>query len=588
MDTLTIIIALMLGTVALVAVGPRVGRPYPVLMTLLGFVLAAIPWTPDIRIDPDMILPLFLPPLIYAAAHRLSWPLFRRRMWSVLALAVVLVLVTTAAVAAAAWALIPGATLAAAVALGAMVAPPDPVAAEAVAGPLRMPRRIITVLKTEGLFNDATALIVFQVAVAAAVTGGLSPAGALAWYAYAAVASVVIGLAIGWATRLAMRRLVQPMAGSALTLVVPFAGYVLADQVRASGVITVVVIALFLASRAGEADFTERLSERALWEVVELLVTGVAFGLIGAELRMALQDNSERLGPMLVNSLAVLALVIGVRMAWMLGHVWLLRHSRDGERAPRDRREAVVMTWCGMRGLATLALALALPWTTAGGEPFPGRSEIVVIACMVIVGTLVVPGLTMPTLVRVLGVQDDAEEAEERRVTVRAHEAALDRLRRAEHAGEAPAEVVDPLRRRQEALLAEIAQDQGPVHYQERMEERRRHMAEVERLYQEMLGAARAAVLAARAEPGADPEVADRVLHRIDLRSAGAAISSHNDVLAVAEGVSAAPADPVEAQEAAGETPPESDLETRSLSEALDDAPEGSPEQDPRPADRYA
>ncbi|GAA2608448.1 Na+/H+ antiporter [Actinomadura fulvescens] len=524
MDTLTIVVVLMLATIALVAVAPRLGRPYPVLMTLLGFGLALIPAVPHVRIDPELILPLFLPPLIYASAHRLSWPVCKRHLCGLLALAVLLVLVTTAAVAVTVWAVVPGVTLAAAVALGAVIAPPDPVAAEAVAGPLRMPRRLLTVLKTEGLFNDATALIVFQVAVAAQVTGRMSAPEALMLFAYAAVAAVALGLAIGWITRRAMRWLGQPMARSALTLVVPFAGYLLADRLKASGVITVVVIALYLAHRSSEADYAERLSGRAFWEVVELLVTGVAFGLIGLELRVALEDNQSRLGDMLLNAGAVCLIIVLVRALWLLLHSALIGRrirSDAGEHAPRSWREAVLMTCCGMRGLATLALALAMPLAASDGTPFPARSELVFVACAVIVTTLILPGLTMPALVRVLGVREQAAANAEREVAVRACVAALDHLDEVERQRDVPADIVEPLRQRQRAKLATIAPERLPADTSDQLEQRRRRLTEMGELYGEMLTAARHEVLTARAEPGVDPQAADVILHRIDLRTAG-------------------------------------------------------------------
>ncbi len=311
---------------------------------------------------------------------------------------------TTAVVAAVARAIVPGLPIAAAVALGAMVAPPDPVAATAVAGQLGLPRRLVSILEGEGLFNDVTAIVLYHVAIAAAVGGSFSlPRAALQLVLSGGVA-VAVGLALGWAANKLMDFLDDATLQIGLTLLVPYASYVLAEELHGSGVLAVLTTALFLAEYAlGADDVLTRLAGHTVWDVVDTLVTGVAFGLIGLELHNAIRTASGRWGEMLGWAAAVVAVVVLVRLVWLLPATWLARRlhaKRDyDEEIPMSWRETVVMWWAGMRGVASVALALAIPLETDSGAAFPDRDEIVFIAFGVIMGTLVLQGLTLPWLV---------------------------------------------------------------------------------------------------------------------------------------------------------------------------------------------
>jgi CPA1 family monovalent cation:H+ antiporter len=522
-ESLVLIVGLMLAAVLLVGVGDRLRLPWPALMVVLGVVVALVPGLPDAFVlDPDLILPLFLPPLLYATAQRTSWSLFRARWRSIALLAVALVVVTVIAVAGVTAVLVPGITMTAAVALGAMVAPPDPVAVEAVAGPVRMPRRMLAVLQSEGLFNDATALVIFQAAVLATVRGDdLSLGGLALSFVLGAAAAVLIGLAVAYVARTVLARLTDTTGRSALTLVLPFAVYLLAEEVHASGVVAVVVVALQL-RRLGDADeAAERLTQRSFWDVVELLVTGVAFGLIGLDLRQVVTEAGDALPSMLGHAAIVCAVVVGVRVLWMSGAYLVVRRSPDPSAAPRTGREAVVLAWCGMRGLATLALALSLPATTGGGAPFPGRVEITLIACAVLVVTLLLPGFTLPALVKVLGVAETAESehAAEKAVARRAQRAALNRMAEEERLRDLPEEVGAALRERMSRLDAVLGGETMSEEERNRFDTLRKRASALQEVQASALAAARAEVLAARGEPGTDPEAADRVLRRLDLRT---------------------------------------------------------------------
>jgi monovalent cation/hydrogen antiporter len=518
-----VVLGLMLGTVLLVGVGERINRPYPVLVLLLGAGLALIPDVPMLRIDPNLILPLFLPPLIFATAQRTSWRVLWDRRRSVFGLAGVLVVVTVVAVTFTSRAVVPGVSVAAAIALGALAAPPDPVAAEAVAGPLGMPRRLVTLLQAEGLCNDATALVIYGMAIQY-IDGNRFSAWELApKFIYEAVVGAGMGIAVAWISGKLLSMIGESTARSGLTLTVPFACYLLASAIDSSGVLAVLAAALYLGRRGDDdAGVADRLSGGAFWDTIEMLITGVAFGLIGLELREVIDSDVGVRGATLLPALAICGVIFGVRLAWMLVAGPLVRHfggEERAERTSRNSREDFVLAWCGMRGLATIALVLALPANT------PERGELVLITFAIIVTTLVLPGLTLPWVVKRLQVTADAslEEAAIRRLSKRAAKASLSRLRELDVLDDLPAEVSEILRRRQQGMLVMLAGDaaaQGQdADVKDRLAERAEQMRKLDGVYAEMLAAARREVLLARIEPGTDPAAADEVLRQLDLRS---------------------------------------------------------------------
>jgi NhaP-type Na+/H+ or K+/H+ antiporter len=358
--------------------------------------------------------------------------------------------------------------------------------------------------------------------VLATVSGsGLSVPGLLLRFVLGTVGAVVLGLVVARAARWVTARVTDTTGRSALTLVLPFAVYLAAEEVHASGVVAVVVVALEMRSASEADEAEERLVQRSFWDVVEMLVTGVAFGLIGLDLRSAVDAAEAGLPEMLGHAAVVVAVVFAVRAAWMAMAWLLIARSDDVSAAPRTAREAVVLTWCGMRGLATLALALSLPSTTADGAGFPARAEIVVIASTVLVATLLLPGFTLPALVRVLGVAEDAdaEHAAEQVVAHRARHAALARMAEEERAADLPEEVSTALHERMARLGGLLRGEPLTEDDRDRLEAMRRGRAVIMRIQNEALAAARPEVLAARREPGIDPEAADRVLTRLDLRT---------------------------------------------------------------------
>ncbi|MFF8812086.1 Na+/H+ antiporter [Streptomyces pactum] len=526
MDQLALLFALLFGAVVMVPLGERLMLPAPVLMTLLGVALALLPFVPNLDVPPDLILPLVLPPLLYAAVQRTSWRQFAANRNAIFLLAVALVFVTTAAVAAVAHAVVPGITVAAAVVLGALVAPPDPVAATVVAGRLGLPRRMVSLLEGEGLFNDVTAIVLYHVALTAAVTGSFSLPGAGAALVLSAVVAVAVGLALGWTANKLIGHLDDPALQVGLTLLVPFAAYVLAEEFHGSGVLAVLTAAMFLAEHAVDPDdVLGRLTGTAFWEVVEMLITGVAFGIIGLELHTAMATAAGHWSELVGAGLAVVAVVVGVRLLWLLPAAWLanrLHRGRDSsEDIPVTWQETVVMWWSGMRGVASVALALAIPHTVDDGGTFPAREEIVFVAFAVVLATLVLQGLTLPWLVRRLrvGADSKAEEAMERELATRVMRAARQRLREIARDEQLPDELVEQLSWRVLELGTRISPEVVDDERRESHRRRVRRMKQVRRIRGELLSAARHEVLAVRGEPGADPGVVDRVLRELDMSS---------------------------------------------------------------------
>ncbi len=276
-----------------------------------------------------------------------------------------------------------------------------------------------------------------------------------------------------------------------------------------------------LRARADADEAGERLTSASLWNVVELLVTGIAFGLIGLDLRQVVEDAGDQLPRMLAHAAIVCAVVVVVRALWMTGAWMSVRRRDDPSAAPRTGREATLMAWCGMRGLATLALALSLPITTASGAPFPYRSELTVIAVSVLVVTLVVPGFTLPWLVRLLGVdaEADAEKRAEKEIVLRARRAAAATMEFEQQVQALPDDVAAGMRDKVAKLAAVLSGEPSTEEDRQRLATLRDTRERVATAQAAALSAARAEVLAARREPGVDPQAVDRVLHRLDLRT---------------------------------------------------------------------
>jgi monovalent cation/hydrogen antiporter len=504
METLELLIGLLAAVAVVVRLAGRTGIPEPVLLVLAGLAVALIPGLPEVELDPELTLALFLPPLLYWAALHTDLRDLRVNLRPIALLAVGLVLVTTAAVAALAHSVL-GMPWAVAVVLGAVVSPPDPVAAVAVAGRLGLPRRIVTILEGEGLLDDATALVVYRMGVAEAAVE----------LAVSAVGGTAIGLAVGWVGSRVLRRVSEAPVENTVKLLLPYAAWLAAERVHASGVLAVLVCGVVMARHWSAISSGARLQARQLWDWLVFVLEGLSFVLIGVQLRTVVDGIEGRsLADLALAAIAVNLVVIAVRLALVYPASWLPRLSaRVRERDPFPGWPVVtVIGWAGMRGVVTLALALAIPTEVAGGGPFPDRNLVVFLSFSVIVVTLVGQGLTLPWVIRRLGVgaDDDGPAGDARKVQTRLSEVALGHLDALDpEADGVPPELVERLRERYRARLAHLDQ-QGD---EDRPDGTRAYVE----LVHDLLGAQREELRRLRAEGAVTAEVARRLDHDLDV-----------------------------------------------------------------------
>ncbi len=519
-----LVFVLLFATILAQPLARRTGLAPAVLMTLFGCVLAVAPFAPHTHIDPNLILPLVLPPLLYASARRTSWRRFAAD-WAALTLtAVGLVLATAFAVAAVVWAWHPVLPFAAALALGALVAPPDPVAVATLAGRLGLPRRLVSALEGEGLFNDVTAAVLYTVAVQVVVTGRFSGWGALWDLVVSAAVAIGVGLALGWCGSLLTRGLGEASWQVALGLLLPFAAYGLAAAWGGSAVLATLMCSLYLSETAlGSGGSAYRLMGDSFWQITEMLVTGFAFGLIGLELRSALQAVGHEWPTLLGVAAATIAVVVALRLGW-LGLTWAALHRwwrRTDADEPYTWRETVVTWWAGQRGVTTVALTLAIPFTTDAGAAFPARSEILFVAFAVVLFTLLVQGPTLPAVVRATGVRADPDDdlEFEHRLWHRIRDAQLRRLDQVAARERLPEQVLRDLR---DGFAARPTFGLGTQpHVAVGTGRTLRLTDRIQRITAEIHAAGRREALAARREPDAPTEIVDRVIHHLDLHRRG-------------------------------------------------------------------
>ncbi|MBB5871250.1 CPA1 family monovalent cation:H+ antiporter [Allocatelliglobosispora scoriae] len=506
---------LFLAVGALVVAMPlasRLNLPYPVLLTIVGIGVALIPGVPPIELDPDLILPVLLPPLLWTAASRTSWTHLKANMRPILALAVALVIVSAFAAAALITRLIPGVPWPLAFAVGAAMAPPDPVAATSVAGRLGLPHRMVSVIEGEGLGNDATALTLFNTGLASAAVGGtISWVAAAEELVVSSIGGVAIGLLVALIARKVLDWVTDATLAGAFSVVLPFGAYAAADAVGASGVLAVLATAMAVAAvRFQVLDAEARLVGRAFWEILDLLLTAFAFILIGLELRPIVQHANGSIKTSITAGIAVCALLIGVRLAWLLGAGLLADNLRLTSRpTPANWREALVLGWGGMRGVVTIAAALSLPTN------LPHRAELILVTFVVVMGTLVLPGITLPWLVKVLKVGGIDRDAAQREIAVRVTEAMVSRLDELRDENEISAEVAAAWRERARNLVAALSPGgEADPRLADNVKRMRRHRE----VSGELFAAAQAEALRLREDRDFDPGAVDAVLGYLDRR----------------------------------------------------------------------
>jgi CPA1 family monovalent cation:H+ antiporter len=428
-----VVLVLLISITALSILSRAVGVPYPVLMVAGGLVIGLVPGAPEVALDPDIVLVVFLPPLLYIGAFFTSLRDVRRDARVISLLSIGLVVATAAAVAALAHAMT-GMPWAAAFTLGAIVSPTDPLAATQILQRLGAPRRITTVLEGEGLVNDAVALVLYRAAVGAAVSGTFSVAEAGLHLVLAPLGGVAIGLAVGWIIARVRVRIEDPPTEVTLSIITGYAAYLPAEAAGMSGVLAAVTAGVYLGWRSSEIASSEtRLQGFSFWTITQFLLNAILFVLIGLQLPRILDELGGRpAGELVAYGAAASAAVIAARAAWIFGVTPLIRlvDRRPSQRARRAGwRPRLISSWAGMRGSVSLAAALAVPVEVDAGGPFPGRDLILFMTFAVILVTLLLQGLTLPALIRALGIRDDGErEREELVARIGATTAALVRI----------------------------------------------------------------------------------------------------------------------------------------------------------------
>ncbi|MEO8881826.1 MAG: cation:proton antiporter [Devosia sp.] len=557
------LLIVVIVAIGLMIVAERMRIQSPLLLAAVGLAVSFIPGLPQTTVEPDIILHVVLPPLLYSAALNFSFLSFMRRLRSIFNLGVGLVVVTSAIASLVAGWLVPGLSVPAALILGAVIAPTDAVSATAIGQQLGLPNRVMTILKGESLINDAAALTLFSAAAATAIGAQTFIGNIGLLFLYAVVVGVLIGLVLGVAVHWIRQRLTNPTLATALAFVTPFAAYSLAEQLHGSGVVAVVFAGFSLGYNAASLKFDGRIQERSVWQLVDGLLEAFAFAYIGLQMRFVIQDALNAgvaLDRLIGTALAVFAVVTVVRICWIMGtavvarllYRWRLNQPPRPDRSPRparparagqparpDRqprrrgtppeplgwRENLVLSWTGMRGVVTLAAAAGTPLVTELGQPLAGREIIVPVAYLVAIATLLVQGLTLPWLIRVLHIGNDADLKHEEEqyayawtIAERARTAAIEKLR---EAGEVDEELLGRLRSdaRRDATPEN---DPGP----DTIKQRRAERLAFPKVAAAIFSSQRTLLITERDDEKIDDEVARELLELLDLEEAVMAIRS--------------------------------------------------------------
>jgi len=512
---------------ALATLAARIKVPYPILLVLGGLALGFVPGLPRIELEPDVVFLIFLPPLLYVSAIFTSWRDFRANLRPISLLAVGLVLLTTCVVAVVGHFAV-GIPWAAAFALGAIVSPTDAIAATTVAQRLGVPRRIVTILEGESLVNDATGIVAYRIAVAAVTTGAFSIWAAGLQFVLGAAGGIAVGLAVGWVIIQARRFISDdPSVQNTISLLTPFAAYLLAEEpshyvweqlnerfgfageFAFSGVLAVVACGLYLGRRGPSVISSEaRLQGYAFWELVTFLLNGLVFALIGLQLRGvldALAEDDYTIPTLILYAGLVSLTVIAVRFLWVFPATYL---PRLASRALRSRdpappaRAITVISWTGMRGVISLAVALALPLD------FPQRDLIVFLTFCVILATLVLQGLSLPALIRTLRLEDDGSaEKEETQGRIEIAGAALARIEELAEEDWVREDTAERIRG-----LYNYRRSRFSVRYGDDEDGIEERSAAYQRLMRELLRAQREELIRMRNQG----EIGDEAMHRIE------------------------------------------------------------------------
>jgi monovalent cation/hydrogen antiporter len=424
------LLGLLTAVGAFLFIAPLTRIPYPILLVLGGLALSFVPGLPDFELPPELVLIGFLPPLLYIAAFFTPLRDLRANVRPIGLLSIGLVGATTLVVGVVAHSVVDGLPWSAAFVLGAVVSPTDPIAATSIARRLGVPRRVVTVIEGESLVNDATALVLYRVAVVAVLTGSFSVWDAGARLLLNAVAGIAIGLAVGYVVRQVRRRMHDPPSEIAISFLTGYLAYLPAEALGVSAVLAAVTVGIYMGWYTPElADPDTRLQGFGFWTILTFILNAALFTLIGLQLPVVVDGlDAWTTAELAGAAAAVCAAVVLTRVFFVFPFMYLPKRITRRE-SPVNWEWAAVLSWAGMRGAVSLAAALAIPLETDAGEPFPARHLIIFLAFCVIVFTLVVQGLSLPFVIDALGIEeDDLEAREDAKARLRAAEAALARL----------------------------------------------------------------------------------------------------------------------------------------------------------------
>jgi monovalent cation/hydrogen antiporter len=515
-----VIAALFVSVAGLNVIARWLSIPYPIPLVIGGVALGLLPGMPDIELDPELVLVIFLPPLLYSAAFFSDLRALRNDVRAISFLSIGLVLATIGVVAPIAHEAI-GMSWPLSFALGAIVAPTDPVAATAIMRRLGAPRRTVNIIEGESLVNDATALVAYRVAVSAAVGGSFSALDAGLEFVGAAAGGIAIGLVVGFLVGEIRRRLDDIPTELTISLLTAYAAFIPADELGLSGVLASVTTGLYLGWRSHVfASPQTRLQGFAVWEILTFLLNATLFILIGLQLPVIVDGLEGRsAGEVIGYAALVCAAVIATRFLWLFTVPYLLR-AVDRRPSQRERRvdaaQRTVAAWAGLRGAVSLAAALALPLETDAGAPLPDRDLILFITFALIFVTVVGQGLTLPLLIRRLGLRQDGseEEAEEIKARVTAARAALDRLEELATEEWVRDDTLDRARRLQEFRIRRFKARGGYIEDGDGIEDRSRAY---QRLMHELYAVQRVALVDLRNSGAISNDVMHRVERELDL-----------------------------------------------------------------------
>ncbi|MDQ3850248.1 MAG: Na+/H+ antiporter [Actinomycetota bacterium] len=514
-----LIAGLLVAVAGLSALARWLSVPYPIVLVIGGALFGFVPGLPEVTLDPEVVLVIFLPPLLYGAAFFANLGDLRENLRGITLSSVGLVLATMGAVAVVAHELVAGLPWAAAFALGAVVSPTDPLAGATIMRRLGVPRRLVSAVEGEGLFNDATALVAYRVAVVTVVSGGFSLGEAALRFLAGGLGGVAVGLAVGWIVAAIRARTRDAQVSITISLLSGYAAFVPADLVGASGVLAAVTTGIYMGIRGPSIiPARTRLQGFFVWDILDFLLNATLFVLVGLQLHGVLDGLGGRpVGTLAGYALAVSAVVVVGRLVWFFTMPYLIR-ALDRRPSQRDRRVGagprLVVAWSGMRGAVSLAAALALPLQTDAGLPFPERDLIVFLTFAVIFSTLVVQGLSLPALIRRLRIGDGGtDETEELRARLEAAKAALSQIDALAEEGWTREDSIERMRRAYEYRERRFAARAGKIEddgYEDRS-------LAYQQMVQGVLAAQREALVRLRNDGAISNEVMNRMVLEVDL-----------------------------------------------------------------------